>query len=348
MKSEIKTAIASFGMSGQVFHGPFLKTNPGFRVLSVLERSKTLSRNLFPDARIVNSYEKLLDDAETELVIVNTPDKFHFEMASAALNAGKHVVVEKPVTLKSDEAEQLIQLSRNKGKTLTVFQNRRWDGDFLTVQQVLNSKKLGRLIEFESHYDRYRTQIAPQTWKEEGGENAGVLYNLGSHMVDQAYVLFGKPLAVTAHLNIIRKGGVVTDYYDIRLNYSSFTAILKCSYLVHTSGPRYILHGESGSFFKFGIDPQEEILKSGILPTGKNWGAEPEEFWGTLNYTEDNNVRSEKVPTISGNYHHFYNNLYDSIRNGGKLLVQPEETTEVLKILEACIKSNREKRTIVL
>ena len=348
MKPAIKTAIASFGMSGQVFHGPFLKTNSGYEVISVLERSKTLSRELFPQAIIVDDYNKILENPEIELVIVNTPDSLHFEMASAALNAGKHVVVEKPVTLKSQEAEQLVQLSHEKGKILTVFQNRRWDGDFLTVQKIFNEGKLGRLIEFESHYDRYRTQITPGTWKEQGDEYAGVLYNLGSHMVDQALVLFGKPKTVTAHLKIVRTGGIVTDYYDIRLEYNTFTAILKCSYLVHTPGPRYILHGELGSFIKYGIDPQEELLKAGNLPQGENWGAEPVDLWGTLHYSENEETRSLKIPTIPCNYHLFYNNLFDSIRNGKELLVQPEETVEALKILEVCILSNRENRTALL
>lgn len=348
MKPAIKTAIASYGMSGQVFHGPFLKTNPGYEVISVLERSKTLSRKLFPQAVIVDDYNKILESSDIELVIVNTPDRLHFEMAAAALKAGKHVVVEKPVTLKSMEAEQLIQLSNEKGKILAVFQNRRWDGDFLTIQKILNEGKLGRLIEFESHYDRYRTQITPGTWKEEGDEYAGVLYNLGSHMVDQAYVLFDKPIAVTAHLKIVRTGGTVSDYYDIRLEYGKFTAILKCSYLVKEPGPRYIIHGEMGSFFKYGIDPQEEMLKAGNLPESEKWGTEPVDLWGTLYYSENGDTQSLKIPTIPGNYHHFYNNLFDSIRNGKELLVQPEETVEVLKILESCIKSNREKRTIML
>ncbi|HCE57398.1 MAG TPA: oxidoreductase [Prolixibacteraceae bacterium] len=348
MKPAIKTAIASFGMSGQVFHGPFLKTNPGYEVISVLERSKTLSRKLFPQAAIVDDYKKILKNPDIELVIVNTPDRLHFEMAAAALKSGKHVVVEKPLTQKSQEAKQLVQLSREKGKILAVFQNRRWDGDFLTVQKILGEGKLGRLVEFESHYDRYRTQITPGTWKEEGDEYAGVLYNLGSHMVDQAFVLFGKPKAVTAHLKIVRTGGAVSDYYDIRLEYGKFTAILKCSYLVKEPGPRYIIHGEMGSFFKFGIDPQEEMLKAGNLPEGEKWGIESADLWGTLYYSENENSLNEKIETVQGNYHSFYNNVFETVRNGTELMVKPEETIEVLKILEACLLSNREKRTIML
>jgi predicted dehydrogenase len=348
MSNSIKTAISSFGMSGLVFHGPLLKVNPGFEVVNVLERNKNNSRNLFPEAKIVRSYSEILENSEIELVIVNTPDKFHFEMCKQAMLRGKHVVAEKPVTLRSNEAIELVNLAREKGVVFTVYQNRRWDGDFRTVQKVLAENKIGRLIEFESHYDRYRTFITPDTWKEEGDEYAGVLYNLGSHMVDQAYVLFGKPLAVTAHLKIVRTGGVVSDYYDIRLEYERFAALLKCSYLVKKPGPRYIIHGEYGTFYKSGIDPQEELLKAGNLPVGENWGTEPPAEWGTLFYEKDGKDFEEIVETLPGNYNIFYNNVFDAIRNGAELFVKPEEAAEVLKILEACLKSNREKRTVLL
>lgn len=347
MSKSVKTAISSFGMSGLVFHGPLLKVNPGFEVVNVLERSKSNSRNLFPEAKIVRSYEEILENNEVDLVIVNTPDKFHYDMAKQAILREKHIVVEKPLTLKSNEALELIKLAREKGIVFTVFQNRRWDGDFRTVRKVLAENKIGRLIEFESHYDRYRTQITADTWKEEGDEYSGVLYNLGSHMVDQVYVLFGKPLAVTAHLKIVRTAGIVTDYYDIRLEYENFAALLKCSYLVKKPGPRYILHGEKGSFYKSGIDPQEEMLKAGNLPFGNNWGTEPPEEWGTLFYEKDGKDFGEVIETLPGNYNIFYDNVYKAIRNGAELFVKPEEAVDVLQILEACIQSNREKRTII-
>lgn len=348
MNQSIKTAITSFGMSGLVFHGPSLKVNQGFEVVNILERSKNISKDLFPEATIVRDYNDILNNNGIELVIVNTPDKYHYEMAKQAILHGKHIVVEKPVTLHSFEALELAELAREKGVVFTVYQNRRWDGDFRTVQKVIAEKKLGRLIEFESHYDRYRIFITPGTWKEESGEFAGVLYNLGSHMVDQAYVLFGKPISVTAHLKIVRTEGVVTDYYDIRLEYEKFSALLKCSYLVKKPGPRYILHGELGSFYKFGIDPQEELLKAGNLPTGENWGTEPPEMWGTISYQKEGNEFEEIVETIPGDYNIFYNNVFDAIRKGEELRVKPEEAIEVLKILEACILSNHEKRTVLL
>ena len=348
MNNSIKTALASFGMSGLVFHGPSLKVNPRFEVVNILERSKDISKNMFPEAKIVRTFNEIIETPEIELVIVNTPDKFHNEMVKAALQNGKHVVVEKPITQKSTDAEELVQLANEKELVFTVYQNRRWDGDFRTVQKILAENKLGRIIEFESHYDRYRTFITPNTWKEEADEFGGVLYNLGSHMVDQVFVLFGKPNSVAANLKIVRTGGNVTDYYDIRLEYEGFSAILKCSYLVKNPGPRYSIYGEFGTFHKFGIDPQEELLKAGKLPLGERWGTEPESDWGTLLYEKNGVDFKEKIETVPGNYSLFYDNVYDAIRNSAELKVKPEETVEVLKILEACVVSNREKRAVFL
>lgn len=348
MITPIKSALASFGMSGKVFHGPLLKVNPGFEVVAVFERSKKLSHELFPDAQIVRSYADILGDNEIELVVVNTPDALHFEMAKAALEAGKHVVVEKPATLFSAETEELIRLAASRKRVFTVFQNRRWDADFRTVQAVVQEAKYGRLIEFESHFDRYRTYIAPDTWKESGDEYTGVLYNLGSHMVDQAVVLFGKPQAVTAHLKTVRNKGVVSDYYDIRLEYNGFSALLKCSYLVKVPGPRYTIHGEYGTFYKFGLDRQEALLKAGHLPSGKDWGREAPEDWGTLVYDDHGEDVETLVESLPGNYNLFYDNVFDTIRNGAALQVKPEQVLEVIRILEACLLSNREKRTVFL
>jgi scyllo-inositol 2-dehydrogenase (NADP+) len=346
--SKIQTAIASFGMSGQVFHGPSLNAHPGFEVKAILERTKQLSRKMFPVVHIARDYWELLNDPAIELIIINTPDTFHFSMARDALNAGKHVVVEKPFTLKADEARALIDLSVKRKRLLTVYQNRRWDGDFLTIRKLAGSDILGRLVEFESHFDRFRNFITPDTWKEEGDDYAGVLYNLGSHMVDQALVLFGLPNAVTAHLGIMRKGGKVSDYYDIRLHYSGFAALLRCSYLVREPGPRYILHGTNGSYFKWGIDPQEELLKKGEKPGVPGWGHEPESNWGKI-YTEAGgiNIRGD-IETEPGNYLAFYDNLFSAVRLGDTLAVSPEEALNVIRILEMCIESHKSGKTIYL
>lgn len=348
MSKRIKTALASFGMSGLVFHGPLLKVNSGYEVIQVLERSKNNSKEMFPDAEIVRNYDTILNNPDVELVVVNTPDTLHYSMVKQALLAGKHVIVEKPVTKKSAEAEELLKIAKEKNVVFTVFQNRRWDGDFLTVKKVLEEGKMGRLVEFESHYDRYRAFVDPDTWKEEGDEYAGVLHNLGSHMVDQVYVLFGKPYSVTAHLRIVRNGGKVNDYYNIRLEYENFTAILRSTYLAKNPGPRYSIFGEYGTFHKWEIDPQEEMLKAGHMPDEKDWGKEPPENWGSLVYEKDGTDYKETVETIPGNYNKVYDNLYEVIRNGAEPEVKPEQSIEVLKILETCIQSNREKKTIFL
>lgn len=344
----VQTALASFGMSGMVFHGPSLKANTNFNLHSILERSKNLSVKNYPDAKIVRSYEELLSDDDIDLVIVNVPDKFHFNMCKQAIEAGKHVVVEKPFTQTVEQADELIHLAKSKNLILSVYQNRRWDGDFLTVKKILESGMLGRLVELESHFDRYRNFIQEGTWKEAGGERHGVLFNLGSHMVDQILVLFGMPKSITAKLNIVREGGQVSDYYDIRMQYEQLSVILKSSYLVRESGPRFSLYGNLGTFHKWGIDPQEDALKAGHLPNEPNWGTEPEQDWGMIN-TEWNGMNFKgKIETIAGNYNLFYENIYDAIVHGKELLVKPEESHDVIKILDCCLQSNRKNRTVFL
>jgi predicted dehydrogenase len=246
-------------------------------------------------------------------------------------------------------ANELIELAKAKGLMLTVFQSRRWDGDFMTVRKLIEGKRLGKLVEFESHFDRYRNFIQPNTWKEdEVNERNGVLFNLGSHMVDQVLVLFGMPQAVTAHLSVVREGGKVSDYYDLRLHYPNLSAILKCSYLVREPGPRYSLHGTLGSFHKWGIDPQEEALKIGKLPNGKGWGSESPAEWGHLSTAIDGLHFNGKVETLAGNYDLFYQNIYDVLVNGAELQVKPEESRDCLLVLEACLQSHHEKRTVII
>jgi len=347
MSKPIVTAIASFGMSGVVYHGPSLKVLPHqFKIHKILERTKYISAERYPEAKIVRSYEEILDDPEVELVIVNTPDYLHFDMAKHAIEAGKHIVVEKPFTKTSDDSRELIALARKKGVIMTVYQNRRFDNGFLTIKKILAEKLLGRLVEYEAHYDRYRNFIQEGSWKEDGDERTGVLFNLGSHIVDQTLVLFGVPKAVTAHLNILRTGGRTTDNFDIRLHYDQFNAILRTSYLVRELGPQYILHGTEGSFTKMGSDPQEEMLKIHRLPNEPKWGEELPGDWGLLNTTINGLHFQGKVETIPGNYTDFYVNLFGAIREDKELLVKPEEALTTIRILEACLESNRLKKTV--
>ncbi len=345
-QSAIKVGLASYGMSGMVFHAPFLVRTPGFQLTHVLERSSQKSRQHFPDIEIVRSFEALLENPSIELVIVNTPNALHYEMTRQALLAGKHVVVEKPFTVTYEEAKSLIQLAKEKQLVLTVFQNRRWDGDFLTVQQIVGQKLLGRLVEYEAHYDRYVTEIRSESWKEADEPGSGILYNLGSHMIDQALVLFGMPKAVTADIGARRKGSNVDDYYNVILHYPDLKINLKSSYLVRELGPRYMLHGTMGSFVKYGIDPQEDALKVGKFPDGDDWGKESTTDWGKLNAEINGLNYAGKIETLQGNYTIFYQNLYDAIRHGTPLAVKPEEAADVIKLIELAIKSNKEGRTV--
>ena len=342
----IQTALASYGMSGKVFHAPFLTVNPRFHLKKVVERHRTNSSQEYPEVEVVRDFQEVLDDASIELVIVNTPNPLHFKMTRKALKAGKHVAVEKPFTPTKKEADELMAIAKEEKKVLTVFQNRRWDGDFLTVRKVVAGNLLGRLVEFEAHYDRYVNFITQNSWKEEPGPGSGILYNLGSHMIDQALVLFGVPEAVSADIGAQREGSDIDDYYDIKLHYEQFNTILKSSYLVREAGPRYVVHGTAGSFVKFGIDPQEEALKVGRKPNEEGWGEEAAGDWGKLTTEIDGLQISGKIRSFPGSYGDFYNNLYEAIREGKQLAVKPEEAALVIQIIELAYQSSKEGRRV--
>src|SRR5688572_13502348 len=342
----IKTALLSYGMSGEIFHAPLLAVNPGFDLSVVMQRSSDKAKQRYPHTKIVRSFKEVIEDEGVELVVINTPNDSHHAYATQALEAGKHVIVEKPFTVTTQEAEDLMALAKKKNKCLTVFQNRRWDGDFLTVKKIVENQWVGKIAEFELHYDRYRNYIEANTWKEEQGPGSGILYNLGSHMLDQVLVLFGMPHAVDARVGVQRPNGKVEDFYDIRMHYSDFQAIVKSSYLVREATPRYILHGTEGSFIKYGIDPQEQALKDGKIPGSAGWGNDGKDLWGKLNATVGGLHWEGSVETIAGDYTQFYKNVHDSIRNGKPLAVMPEESRNVIKIIEACYQSNKEHKAI--
>lgn len=341
---KINTALLSYGMSGEVFHGPLLEANEGFQITAVMHRNaQKQPRHSY---RTVQTLEEILNDSSIELVVVNTPNDSHYEYAKTVLDAGKHVVIEKPFTVTTAEADELIALSEKKKRILTVFQNRRWDGDFLTVKKVVENRLVGKLVEFEAHYDRFRNYIEANTWKEESKPGGGILYNLGPHMLDQALVLFGMPLFADARIGIQRPQGKVEDFYDIRLEYSDFNVIVKSSYLVREAGPRYIVHGTEGSFVKYGLDPQEQALKEKQIPGKPGWGTETREWWGKLNTTSDGLTFNGLIETIPGNYPAYYQNVYDAITTGKPLAVTGDQARDVIKLIEACIESSKTRRAV--
>lgn len=346
--SPITVGLASYGMSGLVFHAPLLAASPHFTLTKVLERRSEKSKDRYPEVEVVKDFADLLQDELVELIVINTPNALHFEMGQQALRAGKHVVMEKPFTVTAQEASELTTLAKEQNRFLTVFQNRRWDGDFRTVQQIVTQKLLGKLVYYEAHYDRFRNYVEANTWKEETGPGSGLLYNLGSHMIDQALVLFGPPHAITAHIGTQRPGSKIDDYYDITLHYPDLIASIKSSYLVREAGPRYILHGTEGSFQKYGIDPQEEALKAGQLPGGPAWGQESPTDWGKLN-TQLNGLHfTGTLETLPGSYPAFYNNVYEAIREGRELQVKPEEAALGIRLIELARQSSAEKRTVLV
>ena len=348
MYNPVSTALLSYGMSGSVFHAPLLRAHSGFTLTHVLQRTERVNTPELKDVKILRHLDEVMQDEQIELVIVNTPNATHLEFASRALEAGKHVVVEKPFTVTVTEADQLISLARRKNKILTVFQNRRWDGDFMIVKQVVEKNLVGKIVEFEAHYDRYRTLVESNSWKEEPAPGVGIIYNLGSHMLDQVLVLFGMPDEIDARTGIQRPGGKVEDYYDIRMRYPDFHVIVKSSYLVREDGPRYRVHGVDGSFVKYGIDPQEQALKEKRIPGSEGWGRESEETWGKLNTTLQQQHFVGKLETVPGNYLYFYDNVYQAIRERASLHVKPEQSRQVIQLIEASYESDRLGKAIKL
>lgn len=347
MSTPINTALCSFGMSGLVFHSPFLTINPGFNFYAVVERTKNAAKEKYPEVKTYRTLESMLADPLVELVIVNTPNYTHYEYAKKALEAGKHVVVEKPFTVHFEEAEELIEIAKKQKKVLSVYQNRRYDSDYKTIKKVLSENLLGQLVEVEMHFDRFRQELSAKKHKETPGPGAGVLYDLGAHLIDQALQLFGKPEKIFADIRIIRPTSLVDDYFELLLYYPKLRVRLKASYLVREALPGYILHGLNGSFIKDKTDVQEKMLQAGMIPSGNDWGTEPETEKGLLHTEIDGKVIREYISSEQGNYNDYYNALYDSIRFHKPLQVTAEEGAQVVKIIETAFESSKIERVIL-
>ena len=337
----INTALCSFGMSGLVFHSPFLTANPHFNFYAVLERSKNIAAEKYPTVKTFRTLDEILSDELVELVIVNTPNYTHYEYARKSLEAGKHVIVEKPFTINVTEAKELIALAKKQNKVLSVYQNRRYDSDYKTIKRVIDDNSLGELVEVEMHFDRYREELSPKEHKETPGPGTGVLYDLGAHLIDQALQLFGKPLKVFADIRIIRPESLVDDYFELLLYYKKLRVRLKASYVVREALPGYILHGLKGSFIKAKTDVQETMLQQGLIPGGKDWGIEPETEKGLLHTEINGKVSREYIPSFKGNYDDYYNGIYEAIRNNQPVPVTAEEGMEVVQIIETAFESSK-------
>jgi len=343
----MKTGVVGYGVAAQFMHLPFITTNPDYQLLSILQRTGDSAREKFPAVKIVRSIDEMLADPTLELVVITTPNDTHFDYTARALRAGKHVVLEKPFTITSGEGKELIAMTKQSGKVLSVFQNRRYVSDFLTIRQLLNENMLGEIVEFEAHYDRYRPEQRPTAWREEDAPGSGIFYDLGAHLIDQAFCLFGLPKSVTADLRIQRPHARTTDYFELWLDYGFTKVILKGGMLVREPGPRYMIHGTKGSFIKYGEDPQEALLRRGILPNTKDWGKEAEDIFGLLNTEINGQIIREKYPSVPGNYGGYYTDLYETIVHGKPLKVKPEHGYNTIKLIEQATESNQKSATVI-
>lgn len=344
---KIKTALLSYGMSGKIFHAPFLELHAGFDLTGSWERSKKLIQQDYPNVKSYASFEELLSD-DVDLVIVNTPVDTHFEYAKRVLLAGKHAIVEKAFTTTSAEAEELHRIAKEQGVKLAVYQNRRWDSDFKTVKKIVQEGTLGKLVEAEFHFDRYNPLLSAKTHKETTNNGAGILKDLGPHLIDQALHLFGYPTAVFADIRITRENSVVDDWIDISLFYADFRVRLKSSFFVREPIPSFIVHGKKGSFLKPRGDVQENELIDGKKPNISSWGTEDEGLQGILHTQIDGKPFRQKIATLQGNYIHFFEGVYESIIYNKQEPVTAQDGIMTMQIIEAAIESNIHKKIINL
>lgn len=343
---KVGVGIIGYGLAGQVFHAPLIHSVQGFDIKKIVTSSnRDKAQTDFPNAQIVASANELMSDPEIELVVIATPNTSHLPLAKQALAAGKHVVVDKPFTNTVQDADELIALAKEKNRLLSVFQNRRWDNDFLTLQACLKSGALGDIFTYEAHYDRFRPEVN-RKWREQDLPGSGMLYDLGAHLIDQALFLFGTPQSVYADLLKQRPDSDVIDYFHLLLNYDKLRVILHSGIIVKKPGPRFEVHGTKGSFIKYGLDSQEDTLKVGGRPGDKNWGADKPEFYAELTTDVNGLTLTGKIETLPGSYEKYYALLLEAVRNNQPLPVTAEDGRNVIKVIEKAMQSSQEKREV--
>ena len=344
MADDIHAGVIGFGLAGRIFHTAVVAATPGLKLAAIVQRKGDDAAQAYPDVRIVRSTAEMLEDDSIKLAIVATPSYLHFEHAAQCLQAGRHVVVDKPFTLTSDEARQLIEMAREQKVLITAYQNRRWDGDFVTLKDVFTSGELGRIVSYESHFDRYRAEPKLGVWRESGGPGGGTLFDLGPHLIDQATVLFGDPESLLADVRIDRADAVVDDAWDLLLKFpSGVMALLRSTLTAYTPGPRFVVHGTLGSFVKWGLDPQEDALKAGGSYKDPGFGEEPASEWGELRVA---GKAPRRVRTAAGDYRGLYANVRDAILGVAELEVKPEQVWRTTRLIELCRESSREGKRI--
>lgn len=336
---DVNVALVGFGFAGRMFHAPLIGAVPGLRLHTIVSSQGEVARAAWPHARVVATYDEALADRAIDLVVLATPNAVHAQQAHAALDAGKHVVVDKPFTITLAEAESVVAHAERAGRLLTVFHNRRWDGDFLTVKRLIDEGALGDVLYFESRIDRYRPVVRDR-WRERAGAGAGLWYDLGPHLVDQALQLFGQPHAIDADLAIQREGAQVDDYFHVVLKYPRRRVVLHASMLAAANDLRFVVHGTRGSYIKYGTDPQEAVLRGGGVPGGAEWGVDQRP--GVLSVYEGERLVVREVEPARGDWRAFYAGVRDAIVAGGENPVAGAGAVGVMGVVEVgAIEANR-------
>ncbi len=342
----IDVGLVGFGFAGRVFQAPIISAVPGLRLRAILQRGGSDAATCYPGVAVVKSMDELMAIDEIRVVVIATPNTSHYPLAKQCILAGRDVVVDKPFTTTYAEASELLDLASQHGRLLTVYQNLRFNGDFRTIQHLVESARLGRIALYEAHFDRYRLQMRPGAWREELQPGSGVFFDLGVHLIDQAMLLFGLPEAITADIRIERHGAVVDDAFDVVLHYPTMRAMLRASMIALAPELRYIVRGEQGVFVKHGIDPQEELLKRGKVPCDDAWGVEAQEKWGALYTSQEDSVTANPIATMPGDYRIFYANLRDAILEKAPIAITPEQILNVMSALELAQESSRKRCTL--
>ncbi|MFL9908740.1 oxidoreductase [Paraburkholderia sp. RL17-337-BIB-A] len=339
MSASLKIGLMGYGFAGATFHAPVIEHCGRASIAAIATSQPGHALADYPHAKVVADLDALLALEEIDCVVIATPNDTHFDLARRALEAGKHVVVDKPVTLTAADAHTLANIALARSKLFVPFHNRRWDGDFLTVRDLLASRELGRITQYESHFDRFRPEVR-QRWREEASRGGGLLLDLGPHLIDQALALFGAPQTVSATVRTHREQASAPDYVHILLGYGEFEVVLHASALTALVAPRFAIHGTHGSYVKYGLDTQEDQLKAGLRPGDEGFGAG--NAAGVLRVLEGDQEVEREVPTRNGEYVGFYIALADAIQNGVKFPVTPQDAVDVMTVIELAARSSEE------
>jgi predicted dehydrogenase len=344
----IEVGLIGYGLAGRAFHAPVIRGVPGLHLAAILQRSGNEAAEKYPDVRIVRSLDELLAIQEIRLVVIATPNDTHYSLARQCLAAGRDVLVDKPFTTTLEEARSLVEFAKKSVRLITVYQNRRYDGDFQAIRKLVADGTLGRIVRFETNYDRYRPQLKAGAWRETRRAGSGILFDIAPHLIDHALVLSGLPEAVTADVRIEREDAVADDAFDIMLHYPrGMRAVLRSSILAAAPRPRFVLHGTQGSFVKQTFDPQENNLRHGNIPKDGPWGAEPPEDWGVLTVPAGDGFVQQRIASASSDYRDFYANLRDALLGKATLAVTPEWSLDVMRLLEMAQESSDRRGTIL-